>query len=134
MKGCYVLLIELKKNQDIDIGKLGNISFRKGFYIYIGSAMNGLENRIERHLRKDKKFHWHIDYFLEKTKILQIFYKENNKKEECKIAEIFNQNFFSIPNFGCSDCSCKSHLFYGDVNEILEIISNIEMTNYKRMN
>ena len=60
MKGSYVLLIEIGQEKEIQIGSIGNIYFKKGFYAYIGSALNGLEQRIERHIRKDKRFHWHI--------------------------------------------------------------------------
>ena len=130
MKGCYILLIKLDKDLSIDIGKLGNIDFKKGFYVYVGSAMNNLEPRIERHLIKEKKFHWHIDYLLEKAKIINVYCKEGNIREECKIAKTLNQHISFIPNFGCSDCLCKSHLFYGDINKIQDLISNLEMINF----
>jgi Uri superfamily endonuclease len=55
MKGTYILLIKLLKNQAIAIGKLGNLTFENGYYAYIGSALNGLENRIDRHLKSNKK-------------------------------------------------------------------------------
>ena len=112
MKGSYILLIENKLDQNIMIGKLGNIFFKKGFYIYVGSAMNSLEARINRHKISEKKMHWHIDYLLEKTKILDVYYKESEKKEECVIAKKFSKDFDMVSGFGCSDCSCKSHLFY----------------------
>ena len=56
MKGSYILVIELKEEKIIQIGKLGKIHFKKGFYVYIGSALNGLEQRITRHLIKEKTF------------------------------------------------------------------------------
>jgi len=130
MKGSYVLLIELDKDLNIVIGGLRNIFFKKGFYVYIGSALNGIEKRIQRHIRKGKKIHWHIDYFLIYANIIDIFYKETNTRFECDIAKNFNVKLQSIQNFGCSDCKCKSHLFYGDKSEILEIISNINMKKY----
>ena len=54
MKGSYVLIIELNQDITIYIGSLGSIFFKKGFYSYIGSALNDLENRIKRHIRKKK--------------------------------------------------------------------------------
>ena len=117
MKGSYVLIIENKKDQNIYVGKLGNIFFKKGFYAYIGSALNSLEGRINRHKRKDKKFHWHIDYLLAKTEIVDVYYKQSSKKEECKIAGSFSKLDF-INGFGCSDCKCESHLFYGSYDDI----------------
>jgi len=91
------------------------VSFKKGDYIYIGSAKGCLETRLQRHLKKEKRIFWHIDYFLEnkKVKILQIW--TIDKKVECQTAEVFCQD----PNseiikkgFGSSDCKCLTHLFF----------------------
>ena len=128
MKGSYVLLIELEEDTTIKVGKLGNIFFKKGFYAYVGSALNGIEQRIQRHIRKNKKIHWHIDYLLNYAKIKDAFYRESNEKEECNIANKFGK-LESVYGFGCSDCECKSHLFYGSKKEILQIISNLDMQN-----
>ena len=116
MKGSYILIINLQKNREIQIGKLGKISFKSGYYAYVGSALNGLEQRVNRHLRKSKKKHWHIDYFLEYADIVDVFYKENNKKEECKVAKLLSK-LSSVDGFGCSDCNCNSHLFYNSEKE-----------------
>jgi len=131
MKGCYVLLIKLKENKTIQIGKLGKIYFKKGFYLYVGSALNGLEQRIQRHLKKDKKTYWHIDYLLLYAKIINVFYKESNKREECNIAKKLDKIFSSITGFGCSDCRCKSHLLYGTLNKINIIVLETGMRQYK---
>lgn len=124
MKGSYVLVIKNSKDQTIQIGKLGKIFFKKGCYAYVGSALNSLEGRINRHMRKDKKFHWHIDYLLDKTKIVDVFCKKSKRKEECEIANNFLDLEF-IKGFGCSDCKCKSHLFYVDKNKIENILIDI---------
>jgi len=112
MKGSYILVIELKKERTIQVGKLGKIHFKKGIYAYVGSALNGLETRINRHIRKTKKKHWHIDYLLDFAEVVDVYCKENETKEECKIAKKLEEDFVSIPGFGCSDCRCKSHLFF----------------------
>ena len=49
--------MELLKEGKIRIGSLGKITFKKGFYAYVGSAMNNLEKRVQRHLRKKKNFY-----------------------------------------------------------------------------
>ena len=67
MKGIYILLISIKRNILPKIGALGNIKLAKGTYAYVGSAQNNMEKRIKRHLSKDKRFHWHIDYLLDNT-------------------------------------------------------------------
>jgi Uri superfamily endonuclease len=130
MKGTYLLVMKLYKDASITVGKLGVIYFKKGYYVYIGSASNGLQQRIQRHLRTYKKIHWHIDYFLPYTEIVNIFYKENTRKEECKIARLFKKNFINIPGFGCSDCSCKSHLFHGHLKELSQIANDLQMRTY----
>ncbi|WP_299524179.1 DUF123 domain-containing protein [uncultured Methanobrevibacter sp.] len=115
MKGSYCLIINLKKNTKIKIGKrLGFINFKKGTYVYVGSAMNCLESRVKRHLSNNKKKHWHVDYLLlnENSKIEKVYTKESSEKLECKIAKKIIKNQESIANFGCSDCKCQSHLIY----------------------
>ena len=130
MKGSYLLLLELENDKTIPIGKLGEITFNKGFYIYVGSALNGLEQRIKRHLRENKKIHWHIDYLLQYAKIINVFYKENNIREECHIAKKLDKKLLPTPSFGCSDCICKSHLFYGTNEEIKKSINILNMKTY----
>lgn len=130
MKGSYLLLVELKENNVLRIGKLNKILFNKGFYVYVGSALNGLEQRIQRHLRENKRMHWHIDSLLRHAEIINIFYKENNVREECDIAKTLDKKLLSVPDFGCSDCNCKSHLFYGSQNDIMNTIDKLKMIPY----
>lgn len=130
MKGSYTLSMKLKEDQDIQIGKLGNIFFKKGCYVYVGSALNGLEQRINRHLRTSKKMHWHIDYLLQHAKVIDVFYKESNNREECMIAKSLDEIFPSIHGFGCSDCSCSSHLFNGFKDDISSVIFELNMCRY----
>jgi len=113
MKGAYCLLIDVKKDIKLKIGKLGRLNFKKGNYVYVGSALNNLDKRIERHLRNEKKKFWHIDYLLlnKNSKIKEIFYKKNNKKKECEIARKILRFGIPIKKFGSSDCNCESHLF-----------------------
>ncbi|MGZ7049923.1 MAG: GIY-YIG nuclease family protein, partial [Methanobacterium sp.] len=60
----YCLLINLNVDSEISVGKLGKLNFKKGFYVYVGSALNSIDARIKRHLKNDKKLFWHIDYLL----------------------------------------------------------------------
>ena len=59
--GIYLLLIEISSNVGLHVGKLGKQVLEAGYYLYVGSALNGLRSRISRHLQVDKKLHWHID-------------------------------------------------------------------------
>jgi Uri superfamily endonuclease len=108
MSFAYILVLNLARNTEITIGKLGVIDFKKGTYLYIGSAPS--EKRLERHLRTKKKIHWHIDFFLEKAEIKEIYITQ---RKECDVAQTIDLPY--IKGFGCSDCSCPSHLFYGEL-------------------
>lgn len=112
-KGVYLIVGELKRNEEIFIGKLGKIKFKKGFYIYIGKAMNNLTKRIERHLRRNKKKRWHIDYLIDYLDNLKPIPIRTFKNLECLLSRDIKKiaNSF-IENFGCSDCQCDSHLYY----------------------
>lgn len=125
MKGCYCLIITLEKDSKIRIGKkLGMVEFKKGNYVYIGSAMNSLESRLKRHLSDEKKLHWHIDYLLKKSQITDIIYNES-KKVECELAQYLSTKTSSVKDFGCSDCECESHLFYfKNREEAIECVEN----------
>lgn len=110
MKGIYLLYIEISKDIKQTIGALGEIEFKKGSYVYIGSAQNNLNKRVQRHLSQNKKLHWHIDYLLQNSnvKIVDVYFKEADKQHECLTANSLKGK--PVKNFGCSDCKCESHL------------------------
>ena len=112
MKGNYVLLIKLDKSQYVPIGKLGVLYFIRGYYAYVGSALNGIEARVNRHFNPHKKHHWHIDYLLDKGIIYEVFIIPTQNKLECKIASAISREFNCISRFGAGDCRCPGHLFY----------------------
>jgi Uri superfamily endonuclease len=120
LKGTYALLIHLKQDANIGIGALMVIHFPKGYYMYIGSALNGIEGRVRRHLSNIKKVHWHIDHLLEKAKIDGIYYLESPRRTECSIAGKFMRRFHVVPKFGSSDCRCTGHLFCGQKKELID--------------
>ena len=122
MKGSYILLIRLAKGRVITVGKLGDILFLPGYYVYVGSAMSVIEARVNRHLREDKKQHWHIDYLLDKASIIGIGICETENRAECTIAQVLDSEFDAIPGFGCSDCQCRSHLFFTTGKEQMKIV------------
>ena len=108
-----MLIIKVEQDIKVIVGALGEKIFQKGIYAYVGSAQKNLEQRVKRHLRKEKNKFWHIDYLLENTnvKIIEILQKQANKKEECDIANQLSKQGIAVKYFGCSDCYCKSHLF-----------------------
>jgi Uri superfamily endonuclease len=61
--------------------------------------------------------HWHIDYLIKNPNIFIIGAFISRSSEECEISDSIEMD--NIKNFGCSDCDCKSHLYY-----------NINASNY----
>jgi len=131
MKGIYSLIIFLNKDKKIKIGNKTKL-FPKGYYCYIGSALNNLEKRIQRHYNKKKRFHWHIDYFLKYAKIIGVKIRKNSK-DECglsrKIRSIGGKVI--LKGFGSSDCGCESHLYYFSKNPIKNIKFSVLFKDYK---
>jgi Uri superfamily endonuclease len=125
VKGIYVLIIRVNKDVNVNIGALGRKTFAKGLYAYVGSAQTNLEQRVKRHLKREKHLFWHIDYLLanDAAEITQVLFKQADKTEECKTANRIGENGTPIAGFGCSDCHCKSHLFQiGDYTFLLNSI------------
>ncbi len=113
--GIYKLVIKLSQDKEIKIGKLGTFVFPNGFYVYTGSAQNGFEKRINRHLSSNKKFHWHIDYLLSQAKVIKVLRYVGSREDECKLNQVTGQSANAIPivkKFGSSDCNCVTHLYY----------------------
>lgn len=147
--GVYTLLLFLSKEIILEIGKLGKQKFPKGHYTYTGSALgkgsNILNHRLSRHLRKEKRKFWHIDYLLanENVTIEAILVVETRKRMECEINSIIkrqNQALVPVKRFGATDCknNCKTHLLHfpevdkvdliiqklvSDVNKLTDILS-----------
>jgi Uri superfamily endonuclease len=112
--GLYQLVIRLKKSQLIAVGRRGRFLFPAGYYVYTGSGRRGLESRIARHLRKQKKMRWHVDYLLQHGRVLEVK-RYGNDQEECELnrrVERLPGGRVVVQGFGSSDCRCRTHLFY----------------------
>ena len=112
-KGIYVLIIRLDSDASIKVGAVGQKTFQKGRYAYVGSAQKNLEQRVKRHLRRKKCKFWHIDYLLgsDSAEVINVLFKQGSKAEECRVAGEISKKGEAVSGFGCSDCNCKSHLF-----------------------
>jgi Uri superfamily endonuclease len=125
MKGSYILLLELHEPQQVSVGKLGVLDLAEGPYAYVGSALNGLEARINRHFRMNKKHQWHIDYLLEQAVIYEAILIPEKRRLECTLAQALQEGLSCIRRFGSSDCQCPGHLFYAsERNEVNAQVDN----------
>ena len=137
--GVYIMVMHLDHELDLEIGSKGMMHFNAGYYMYVGSAKANLTKRIERHKRKRKKMHWHLDYFrghckmiagvpirtsglpLESWSLTHEPYpsmpsmpdpNDVDVSVECALADAVRAiSEWDVPKFGCSDCDCTSHLF-----------------------
>lgn len=107
-------MIYLSRFTRIKVGQQGVFRFLKGYYLYTGSAKNGLKARVERHLRQRKRHFWHIDYLLKHASVRRVFLF-GDESEECSLAKgalDMPKARIMVPRFGASDCRCPTHLVY----------------------
>ncbi|HOL69399.1 MAG TPA: GIY-YIG nuclease family protein [Methanothermobacter sp.] len=117
----------MEKLSYFNVGSLGRVKIESGCYVYVGSAFKSLEARIRRHLSRDKKIHWHIDYLLTQSyvRVEDVIFTADERRLECLISKAL-ENPGSIEGFGCSDCNCKSHLhYYKDIEAAKNAVLNV---------
>lgn len=114
--GTYALLLHLNSPAVFRVGRLGTLTFAPGYYVYIGSARGagGLRARVERHLRAEKRPHWHIDALAAHAAVQEVWWALSAQRLECAWARALSalpgvQQ--PAPGFGASDCACRTHLF-----------------------
>lgn len=111
MKAVYLLFLEVKEQKNIEIGALGQIEFEPGTYVYVGSARNSVEKRLERHFSEVENLHWHIDYLTAEIKPFDYFILPESSEYEEWLAGKLAIYYEPVLDFGSSDSSQSSHLF-----------------------
>lgn len=127
IKGSYALVLFLAEDCRLTIGRLGSFEFPAGLYLYLGSALNGLEGRVRRHLQREKKLHWHIDYLASVAEIEQVWWQTGRQRKECGWAQgaVEEGGEIIARGFGSSDCRCETHLLRLREREPLERIQEL---------
>lgn len=131
MKGVYCLVIGLNAGAELAVGSLGRIRFLPGVYVYVGSAMSGVEQRVRRHKSADKKRRWHIDYLLARAEVIATIALPTDRKDvECSLASAVSAcegATCPVEGFGSSDCRCRSHLFFFGEADPEPVIEELNM-------
>lgn len=131
VKGVYCLVIELRCEAKLRIGALGRHTFPPGVYVYVGSAMKGVEQRIGRHKSSAKTLRWHVDYLLTRAEVVaSIALPSESGVAECALAEAVSGcegATIPVPRFGSSDCACSSHLFFFPDADAAWVIEELNM-------
>jgi endonuclease-3 len=114
--GTYTLIVEVSTPATIEVGALGTHEFAPGWYAYTGSALGpGGFSRVERHQElaagERETRHWHVDYLLgHPAASVDAVIRSRGTDIECAVATSLDGE--PVTDFGCSDCSCVSHLHY----------------------
>lgn len=111
--GAYGLTFRLDGPMILPIATLRNPVLAAGDYVYAGSAFGpgGIRARVTRHLRADKKPHWHIDHLSARAWYIDV--RTYPGERECAlVADMLAEGAeFPVPGFGSSDCrDCAAHL------------------------
>jgi Uri superfamily endonuclease len=113
--GTYALILQSQTTGTVQIGRWRQIDIAPGFYLYIGSAFGpgGVRARVQRHFRRTKARHWHIDYLRGHLDPVGAWYSHDPNRLEHRWAQILcgMSDMSPVRGFGCSDCTCDSHLF-----------------------
>lgn len=127
MRGIYVLVVEITRPAEIQVGELGRIRFAPGTYAYVGSAMRGIEARVARHLKREKRVRWHIDYLLSHpgVAVVGVYVWETAERRECEVAQTLTAECEVVPGFGSSDCRCRGHLFRCEFRRLSGILEGL---------
>jgi sugar fermentation stimulation protein A len=112
-RGSYLLILKLNRSRNLEFGrKEKRQAFPTGYYVYVGSAMKNLTQRLERHRRLRKNKFWHIDYLRASSEFITALPVRSSEDLECQIAVRMRAVAdWAIPGFGASDCGCPGHLF-----------------------
>jgi len=119
LKGTYTVIVRCKGPYCSMFGKLGRARLRKGYYLYTGSALGrgavSLERRIERHMKRQKRLRWHVDYLTSRPEcnVTGAVYVVSDVRLECKVNSLLSNELKVSPvllKIGASDCKCNGHL------------------------
>lgn len=114
--GAYVVVMQSVRAVPVAVGRWGVLELQRGCYCYVGSALGpgGVAARVSRHCRRDKALRWHIDHLREHVTPLEAWccYAPGTLEHAWATALGARPDFTGVPGFGCSDCTCATHLFF----------------------
>ena len=130
--GTYILLIALGSDTELEVGALGTLRFPAGTYCYVGSAMGGLDQRVSRHLSREKRVRWHIDRLTLAADSVEAYVSYPDYVPECTLASMAEGCGMTpfADGFGCSDCRCRTHLFGADPDSIARLIREAGLISF----
>jgi Uri superfamily endonuclease len=114
--GAYILLIDVVKPQTLPQKRFAGTVLEPGTYLYCGSAYGpgGLNARVLRHFKPEKKIRWHVDVLTSggAGRVTAAWIEEGG--DECRLSAMLCEServAIPVPGFGSSDCAlCPTHL------------------------
>lgn len=115
--GTYALFLHIEEEVQMQVGALGLCTFPRGVHVYAGSAKRGLRARLARHVRREKRVHWHVDRLTTAggCRVLGAVVFTSPVLRECDIVgslEDVEGAEVRPPRFGASDHGCRGHLVW----------------------
>ncbi len=127
--GTYLLCFRVEEPLRLSVGRLGEHLLEPGVYVYVGSAFGpgGLGARLRRHLRREKRVHWHIDHLTVKAPVSGVIAVKWARLEARWAGRLCHHPETSMPiaGFGAGDArpgECKAHLFAMPPETTLEVL------------
>lgn len=113
LPGTYMLILRAPRAASVRVGSVGDVTVEPGWYVYVGSAMGGLWQRVRRHLANEKRLRWHIDYLRQVTQVEEVWFRLGSQRDECAWARALAgaEQFSPFGAIGASDCACRTHVY-----------------------
>ncbi len=136
--GYYALIIMLRRELEITTRGGKRFHLKPGLYVYIGSARGpgGIRARVARHLRRDKRLFWHIDYVTSspEAEIIGVVSMRGAERDmESLLSRRLAELLEPIHGFGSTDKRDPAHLFYCGEASPDECIGLVEEEAYRLM-
>ncbi|HDP77757.1 MAG TPA: DUF123 domain-containing protein [Mesotoga infera] len=123
-KGDYVVLFFLKETVEVS-SRCRKWTLDSGYYMYVGSAMSSLAERVKRHLIEEKRKYWHIDYLRENAEVVAALLLPTEEQREEELSNLVSEYGEAVPGFGASDCSTDSNLYRLESRNMGRVFSSI---------
>lgn len=115
--GLYVILMNITR--PVRVRWAGHTaSLDSGLYAYVGSARRALHARVERHFRRKKPKHWHVDQLTTHRAVavsgaILVPAATMTEHELNMIVGSAVEGTTPAPRFGAADCraGCPAHLW-----------------------
>ena len=132
-RGSYLVILRVRNDCRLSINGLGEVRFRKGYYVYVDSAKKDLSKQIEHQRRRCKICRHAIDQLRTAAEFHTAIAVRSSEHLACDIADVLSVvTDWQISGFGSADCNCQGHLF-GMTSDPVHNRSFVKVLQYFRI-